>query len=108
MGRLYATWPKLLDLVDEGGKAWKWTQQEWAAWEKASESNPTPIHPFTNNLEDIVSSSPKASYVRKYIESEWAKKDAEGQIPRMVICSEFYTTTKLIYMVSTLSQHPET
>jgi hypothetical protein len=104
VGRLYATWPKLLYLVDHGGVEWKWTQAEWSNWvnHNPNDDSSSPVsstHPFYGHLQDIIDTSPKATYIRDRILALSRAKDAEGKIPRIVICSEFYTTTKLITLV---------
>ena len=106
--RIYASWPKLLDLAHTDDETfYSWSQNEWDKWSKYNtslEKKDRRKDIFETNLAAIVASSAKAQWIQACINHYARVKDARGKRPRVVICSEHFTSTRIIYLVSSLHQ----
>lgn len=108
--RVCASFPALMDLVDEDMQPLRLSESEWI--EKTTKNNKTgrevswypetELDPYYANLDKIVASSGKLRQLHKKMDDFDKFLDAEDRPCRQIIFSYFFTVTYVMYLVSML------
>lgn len=98
--RLFASFPYLMDIMQDDGEPLRFTETEWnekkGGWVGMNE-------PYRRHIKEIAESSGKLKRIKGKID-EWAEKiDGEGKPARLIFASFFFVGARIIYLVSTFS-----